>query len=362
MLVDTNLVTVNGDECNKIGVSYSAFTNEGQRCERPTQSCLHDQLQDYYDSDLTAEQNGQIGNYFVEFFGDFDTQGLTTNNPLLRFYTNRTQATEVVLQLAADELFYTVYLAPARFIPQLCSIRSFASQSKEGALDLAFVSEGTGSNAAQFTVSASCQPNIDPIEAQIITLSPGQIGSLTMRMIETNSSGGKGFCNCTLRNALGEVLDVIVLDFNASRSKTTVGSQGGSSSTTAGNLTHTGSSAYPSSGCGNCGGLLDVACSFSNVCILNILFFLGLITLIILLLCCCRGCIWRCCCGCCGLLNKGFSAPFYRIEKRQRRGYVTSISTLPMKMFPKTPQGALVTPLGADETKFSNASHDIRMR
>ncbi|KAK4532062.1 hypothetical protein CCYA_CCYA10G2919 [Cyanidiococcus yangmingshanensis] len=362
MLINTDLVTTNGDECDKIGVSYSAFTNEGQRCERPTQSCLHDQLQHYYNADLAAEQSGAIGNYFVQFFGDFVTDGLTTSNPLLRFYTNRTQATEVVLQFAADEIFYTVYLAPARFIRQLSSIRPFTSQSRGGVLHLTFVSEGLGTNAAQFTVSASCQPNIDPIAAQIVTLSPGQLGSVEMPIIETKSTGGEGSCNCTLRNALGEVLDVIVLDFNSSSVKTTLGSQGGSTSTTAGNLTHTGSSAYPSSGCGNCGGLLDIACNFSNVCILNILFFIGLIAFTLLLLCCCRNCIWRCCCCCCGLLNRGFDIPLRRIEKSQRRGYISSISTLPAKMLPAPPRAALVRAYSLDGPKSSNSCSGLRRR
>jgi len=342
MLIDNDLVTITGDTCDKIGVSYSAFTNEGQRCERPTQSCLHDQLQDYYDSDLALEQTGKVGSYFVQFFGDFDVSGLTSRNPLLRFFTNRTQATEVVLQFAAEELFYTIYLAPARFLRHLSKINPFTSQSKGGLIDLWIVSEGTGQNAAQFTVSASCEPNVEPIQAQIVTLAPGQLVSISMPIIETKATGGAGVCNCTLRNALGQVLDVLVLEFNASSVRTTDGAQGGSASTTSGNLTHTGSSPYPSGGCGSCGGLLDIGCIFANVCILNILFFIGLLFLILLLLCCCRTCIWRCCCGCCGLLGKGFSLPPGLRARTQRRGYFTSVTALPGQTLPALPKAALV--------------------
>ena len=48
MLVDRHLTT-NGDECNKIGVSYEAFALQSNACYREYNSCLENQLKHLYD-------------------------------------------------------------------------------------------------------------------------------------------------------------------------------------------------------------------------------------------------------------------------------------------------------------------------
>jgi hypothetical protein len=46
LLVPRDRVTVDGRECNKIGVSFEGFTTQPSRCDAPTGSCLHNQLLD----------------------------------------------------------------------------------------------------------------------------------------------------------------------------------------------------------------------------------------------------------------------------------------------------------------------------
>ena len=60
MCFDCVAVTTTGTECDKIGVSYSAFRGQGARCDRSAGSCLSAQLEDYH----------KDGSYFVKDQGN----------------------------------------------------------------------------------------------------------------------------------------------------------------------------------------------------------------------------------------------------------------------------------------------------
>lgn len=67
MMVDKHTVTLDGTECNKIGVSHEAFYSQSQRCDKYANSCLDNQLEDLYQADLEKETEGKSGDYFVKF-------------------------------------------------------------------------------------------------------------------------------------------------------------------------------------------------------------------------------------------------------------------------------------------------------
>lgn len=47
MLLERTRFTLDGLECNKIGVSYEAFNGQPSFCSSPFWSCLHNQLWNY---------------------------------------------------------------------------------------------------------------------------------------------------------------------------------------------------------------------------------------------------------------------------------------------------------------------------
>ncbi|KAK4535355.1 hypothetical protein CDCA_CDCA04G1380 [Cyanidium caldarium] len=299
MLIDTTHVTLSGADCDKIGVSYSAFANEGNRCGRLPQSCLHDQLQTYYETDLKILEAGATGNYFVTFFGRFDSNGLRETDPLLRFKTNRIQATEVRLEFAADDIFDVVNVANGRFIKSQSYVTTAVAQSRGAELHLALLSEGSQAGFSQFTVSALCGPFIAPIPAQTVTLAAGARANVTMSLDIEDAHAGSAACNCTLVNSVGISVDSIRITFNVSARDTSKGAQGGSDSRTAGNATSTSSTLAPGGSCSACGGFFDITCFLSNVCLANIFAFSLVIVGLLLILCCFRGVISKMLCCCC---------------------------------------------------------------
>ena len=52
-------------ECNKIGVSYSAFQNEAGKCEKNIGSCLLNQIDDFNNDDLNLMAKGLKPKYLL---------------------------------------------------------------------------------------------------------------------------------------------------------------------------------------------------------------------------------------------------------------------------------------------------------
>lgn len=58
MFIAKEAVTLDGSQCDKIGVSYEAFQNQGNKCGMIIGSCLKNQLEDFNAEDLKRINKG----------------------------------------------------------------------------------------------------------------------------------------------------------------------------------------------------------------------------------------------------------------------------------------------------------------
>lgn len=58
MFISKEGVTLDGSECDKIGVSFEAFQNQANKCGMIIGSCLKNQLEDYFSDDLERINHG----------------------------------------------------------------------------------------------------------------------------------------------------------------------------------------------------------------------------------------------------------------------------------------------------------------
>jgi hypothetical protein len=65
MLLERVLFTLDGLECNKIGVGYEAFRSQPNFCSSPLDSCLGDQLSKFWEIDKNRVNNSQPPQYVV---------------------------------------------------------------------------------------------------------------------------------------------------------------------------------------------------------------------------------------------------------------------------------------------------------
>lgn len=54
LIVNANNITIKGDECNKVGVSYEAFYKQYNRCGEPKSSCLKNQPSHLWKNDMVG--------------------------------------------------------------------------------------------------------------------------------------------------------------------------------------------------------------------------------------------------------------------------------------------------------------------
>jgi hypothetical protein len=108
-LVPQHFVSLDGTECNKVGVGHTAFRNQGNKCEALPQSCLGGQLRHFRESDSPKESQGEAGEYKLKYhtMGGGILANVKASEPEVTFTTDRFQKTLLSLSFAADAVRFT---------------------------------------------------------------------------------------------------------------------------------------------------------------------------------------------------------------------------------------------------------------
>ncbi|RNF24673.1 generative cell specific-1 [Trypanosoma conorhini] len=227
LLLDKHRVSMQGRECNKVGVSYEAFGSQGSRCQLQRGSCLADQLEDYRLSDMAVEAKGGRGQYMARFFGDFAlSTANSTDTPILSYWMRGSLATMVTIVISADRLKYVLSVSPGEIVATEVSKSTIEAASRDGVL--AVTVRNTGSITAQYTLGVgNCSRHVHPMMAQPMSMAPQQ--TLT-RSFDLNVQGtleeGIVTCDVTLRDARGDIADKKVVEFRVTSVRWTNGTQG----------------------------------------------------------------------------------------------------------------------------------------
>ncbi|XP_070578829.1 uncharacterized protein [Ptychodera flava] len=70
LVVNKSDITVDGSQCDKMGVSYQAFVNQDDPCHQPLMTCLENQPYNAWFQDTNKMAQGKKGRYFAGFYGD----------------------------------------------------------------------------------------------------------------------------------------------------------------------------------------------------------------------------------------------------------------------------------------------------
>ncbi|KAM9951821.1 hypothetical protein ACTFIT_002506 [Dictyostelium discoideum] len=159
MLLDQNFFDLSGLTCNKIGVSYSAFQNQPNKCAALFGSCLQNQIADYYNADVTLISNGKKGNYIASQFGTKVAGDQNSRSLKIRF--DESHRTMLTITLKADSLQYRVDISPGKIISY--QIDRFESMSKNGILRVKVQNIGT-INSDYTLAIVNCSGDINPID------------------------------------------------------------------------------------------------------------------------------------------------------------------------------------------------------
>lgn len=309
MLVDTDRVTLDGSECNKIGISYSAMVTQGSRCQAISGSCTQSQIDDFRAADLTKEAQGLSGSYMMRNFGNFvyispgdssssvsdgtvakedirhlsaeameqpgfdvgqfvDILGMRAEKrrmadnrdnarlesdpfrsfgamdsastmPYVAYYQDSVQASLLTLTFAADNVSYTVNVAPGAILSY--NISSYAANTQNGKLSVIIINNG--SIAADFSLTVTgCSAGTLPLTAQVSTLGALSIKEFIFDIYSSITTGGSTSCNITLYNSLFLAIDKKLASWSVKPQDQDNGAQGGNASNGGGGSPNSGSS------------------------------------------------------------------------------------------------------------------------
>jgi hypothetical protein len=296
MLIDKSLVAFQGSDCNKIGVSYSAFRyDQGNQCYGHVGSCLKYQLEDYHSSDAEKMSRSLKGDYMLENFGKFSlmaktklassaasasvpqrgVSATTVERPLHQIHTLAAEGTGVevslwkeetttdtsliTLTINADAIKYILNKSSGRILS--VTIKDFEAFTRNGLL-LAAV-ENTGYVIADYELTIdSCTDGVLPVLAKQVSIAAKSTVKVDFGVRVQVDATQLNSCRLRLFDLLGELLDEKVFNFTTTPIKEDGGEQGG-----VGSNPGRSSSGSSSGGSDSCDCFpLNVYCTIANGC------------------------------------------------------------------------------------------------
>uniref|UniRef100_I1L1Z9 Generative cell specific-1/HAP2 domain-containing protein n=1 Tax=Glycine max TaxID=3847 RepID=I1L1Z9_SOYBN len=182
--------TLDGIECNKIGVSYEAFNQQPNFCSSPFWTCLHNQLWNFREADLNRISRNQVPLYGLE--GRF---GRINQHPSAGSYSFSIGITEVlstnlVLELSANDVEYVYQRSPGKI--RSVSVPTFEALTQFGVATI--TTKNTGEVEASYSLTFNCSKDITLMEEQFLIMKPNEVTTQSCKIYPSTDQASKYFC------------------------------------------------------------------------------------------------------------------------------------------------------------------------
>ncbi|XP_038875720.1 protein HAPLESS 2 [Benincasa hispida] len=197
MLLERVRFTLDGLECNKIGVGYETFNSQPDFCKSPFRSCLHDQLWNYREADLSRIGRNQLPLYGVE--GRFERINQHPNAGTHSFSIGVTEVlnTNLVIELRADDVEYVYQRSPGKIMS--INIPTFEALTQFGVATV--ITKNTGEVEASYSLTFTCSKEVSLMEEQYFIMKPKEVASLSFKLYPTTDQAAKYVCAAILKDA-----------------------------------------------------------------------------------------------------------------------------------------------------------------
>ncbi|KRX06003.1 hypothetical protein PPERSA_01081 [Pseudocohnilembus persalinus] len=185
MFIDKSLVTLDGSECNKIGVGYSAFK---------------------YESNKNPE-------YLISGFGNFQSGALSSGKTILYQTVKGTMATMITLEMNADNITWTTILGAGSI--DYVKINDFEALSNNGIMKIQITN--VGNLASEFNIVYNCSTYINSITTDSIYLASFETYIYEKKIQTSKEESETNSCTINLQDTNGNLLDRYDVDFNTTQ-------------------------------------------------------------------------------------------------------------------------------------------------
>lgn len=212
-IVPKSFVSLTGDECDKIGVSYMTFYSQSQKCNVVATSCLRNQICDLLESDTKRLSQGNRAMYFIG--ADQNTKIISKDNKEYLVYpiTEGTQNTLITLEVDAGDIRVISNLSPGKIVEVF--VHQFESLSGSGKMEI--IIENLGSLKTSKIITAQCSENIHDIVPKQFIMEKKSITTIVLDLNTRTSNAEKHTCTIQLINEQSQIEDTSTISFNTTK-------------------------------------------------------------------------------------------------------------------------------------------------
>lgn len=209
LLVDRQMVTIDGSECNKIGVGYSAFQNQANKCQQRAGSCTGNQISTLIAVDNQRKAQGQPPLYQLDRFGAFTAAQSSVGGFKLNSVLASDMATVVLLIVNSTDLVYTLNVGKGNITA--VQILEFEGMTSIGQLNVSITS--ASAMTASFEVALNCTSDIRQVSSRSISLPAAGKTSVVFSIYTSTQLRANHSCFVRLLNVKGSIVDSRPVDF-----------------------------------------------------------------------------------------------------------------------------------------------------
>ncbi|KAG7016949.1 Protein HAPLESS 2, partial [Cucurbita argyrosperma subsp. argyrosperma] len=253
MLLERVRFTLDGLECNKIGVGYETFNSQPDFCTSPFWSCLHNQLWNFREADLSRIGRNQLPLYGVEgrferinqhpanlgndpnkyisvgvmHFGKPQSKATRAYARSRQYHTivegrilpyiaklgapwvqnagthsfsigiTEVLNTNLVIELRADDVEYVYQRSPGKIMS--INIPTFEALTQFGVATV--TTKNTGELEASYSLTFTCSKEVSLMEEQYFLMKPKEVASRSFKLYPTTDQAAKYVCSAILKDA-----------------------------------------------------------------------------------------------------------------------------------------------------------------
>lgn len=227
MVFPPSLVSTIG-ECDKIGVSYTSFKFQSDRCSRPFESCLSNQIYHYQLEDQLRLSKGLKPLYNIQRFGGGQanqgqlrelSSGLSLKLPLKQMRTSLIQ-----VSIKADGFRYVRNVGHGVIVEaSICNFAGtkcgeFEAISENGYIEV-HVNNTFAEDAMLHVSLINCSSGIMPVLQNSAAVKGLSMRKFTFKIQATTDLALNCSCNIIVSNALAAITDSRIITFSLAQTR-----------------------------------------------------------------------------------------------------------------------------------------------
>ncbi|CAH9147814.1 unnamed protein product [Cuscuta epithymum] len=197
MLLERVRFTLDGLECNKIGVGFEAFNSQPDFCSAPYWSCLHNQLWNFWDADQNRISRNQVPLYCVQ--GRFERINQHPNAGSHAFSIGITEVlnTNLLIELSADDIEYVYQRSPGKILD--ITAPTFEALTQSGTATI--TTKNIGEVEASYSLTFDCSGGVSQMEEQFYIMKPNEVVTRAFKLNPSSDQAANYLCSAILKGS-----------------------------------------------------------------------------------------------------------------------------------------------------------------